>query len=126
MYHCHLHFYLTGCQSDVFETIKEMSPLEHFTHEFSESESPKAADMALADVVFADLRGMDAGEWLRELLAGKPEKAELILIADRGQMGLLEDSLFQVKDIWVMPMTEQELRFRIFRWQQGCKMSKDF
>lgn len=38
MYHCYTRFYLLGSQSQVFKTIKEMPPLEHFTHEFYESD----------------------------------------------------------------------------------------
>lgn len=36
MYHCHIHFYLVGGLCREFEIIKEMPPLEHFTHEFFE------------------------------------------------------------------------------------------
>ena len=32
----------------------------------------------------------------------------------------------EIKDIWMLPMSEAEIRFRFSRWQQICKMSKDF
>lgn len=41
MYHCHIHFYLTGHRRELFDAVKGMAPLEHFTHEFSESDIPE-------------------------------------------------------------------------------------
>ena len=41
MYHCRVRFYLLGGQCEIFETVKEMSPLEHFTHEYLESDEPQ-------------------------------------------------------------------------------------
>lgn len=48
MYHCHILFYLIGYQHKVFETVKEMSPLTHFSHEFLESDKPEEALAAKA------------------------------------------------------------------------------
>ena len=33
MYHCHVRFYFTGAQPELFAPLKEMPPLEAFTHE---------------------------------------------------------------------------------------------
>lgn len=126
MYHCHVHFYLTGHQHKVFEIIKEMSPLEHFTHEFTENDKPDAKLAAQADVILADLRDMDAKEALRPLLKGKKEEAEIILLADKDQILFLTDDMPKIKDIWRMPMSEEEMKFHFLRWQQTYKMSKDF
>ncbi len=41
MYHCHIHFYLVGGLCREFEIIKEMPPLEHFTHEFLRVDSQR-------------------------------------------------------------------------------------
>lgn len=59
MYHCNVHFYLAGHQRKLFEIIKGMSPLAHFTHEFSESSRPDADLAAKADVILADLQDME-------------------------------------------------------------------
>ncbi|MDE6675468.1 MAG: PAS domain S-box protein, partial [Acetatifactor sp.] len=32
----------------------------------------------------------------------------------------------EIKDIWMLPISEEELRFRFLRWQQTCKMEKDY
>lgn len=56
MYHCRIQFYLTGHKNSVFEIIKAMPPLEHFTHEFIESEGPREDMAANADVILADVQ----------------------------------------------------------------------
>lgn len=126
MYHCHIHFYFMGQPCRVFEMIKEMPALEHFSHEFLESERPEGALTAKADVIVADLQDMDVKQGVRALITGKSKEAQLILLADQSQIALLEDDLPKINDIWVYPMSDQEIRFRILRWQQNFKMSKDF
>ncbi|NDO71580.1 response regulator [Schaedlerella arabinosiphila] len=126
MYHCNVHFYLAGHQRKVFEIIKGMSPLAHFTHVFSESIRPDPELAARADVILADLQDVDVLEAVPKLLSAKGSEAELILLADRDQILLLTDKLPEIKDIWTMPMSDEEIRFRFLRWQQTCKMSKDF
>ncbi len=126
MYRCHINFYYIGRQRKVLEIIKEMPPLEHFTHSFLESGGPDMALAVQADVVFADLQGMDAREALPDILKCKGADAELILLAENGQFPFLAEALPEAKDVWVMPMAEEEVRFRFLRWQQGSKMAKDF
>lgn len=126
MYHCHIHFYLAGRQNRVFEIIKESSPLMNFTHEFSESEKPVDDLAAKADVIIVNLQNLKAKEMLPALLSDADTKKELILLAEPNQIPSLKGFLEQVKDIWTMPMEEDEIRFRFLRWQQTCKMSKDF
>ncbi len=126
MYHCNVLFYLTGHQRRVFEIIKQMSPLANFTHEFSESVRPDPALAAKADVILADLQDMDVLEAVETLLLAMRGEAELILFVDKDQTLLLTDKLARIRDIWTMPMSDEEIKFRFLRWQQTCKMSKDF
>ncbi|MCI9584418.1 response regulator [Clostridiaceae bacterium] len=125
MYHCHIRIYLTGHERRMADMLKEMPPLEHFTHEFSESDEPDEALASGADVILADVRDMDAKKALGVLCASRKEEAELIVIADKAQIPLLAGALPDIKDIWTAPMSGEELRFRFLRWQQGCKMSRD-
>ena len=125
MYHCHIHFYLIGLKNRAFEMIKEMHPLENFTHEFSESEQFEEKMAVKADVIFAFLQDVDVKEALQTIGAGKKQEAELILLADKEQMQLMSGLLSEVKDIWTLPMTDEEISFRILRWQQACKSQKD-
>ena len=126
MYHCQIHFYLIGYRCTMFENIKEMSPLEHFTHEFYESDEPEEALAAKADVIMADIRNLNVKETMQMLALVKKQEAELIVLAGKEQIVHLSDNLSMIKDIWMVPMADEEVRFRFLRWQQNYKMSKDY
>ena len=124
MYHCHVHFYYTGYQSDVFEVMKQMPPLKGFTHEFAVSEELEES-AGKADVIFADLRNRDVHSTLEKLTSVKKKDTELILLAEGEQIWLLEDSLFLVNDVWMFPMPKMEIEFRFLKWQQAYNRGKD-
>ncbi len=126
MYHCHIHFYLTGGQEGLFHSIKEAPAPEHFTHSFSESAVPQRELAAKADVILACIEGMDVEEALGALLTDKRQDAQLILLADSAQIGQLSSALPHIRDIWTLPMSEEELSFRFLRWLSTYKMEKDF
>lgn len=126
MYHYHLQFYLVGCQNKIFHTIKEISPLEGFTHTFIESELADVSLGACADVIFADLESMDAREAVKVLASAKRKDAVFIALADQEQIGLLAEEMRKLTDIWKLPMTKEEVRFRFLRWQQNYKREKNF
>lgn len=126
MYHCHIRFYLAGSSCKAFETIKEMPPLPYFTHEFLQSSCPESALTQEADVILADLSCPDVKENLQILVENKKDGSELIVLAGESALGLLEDRLSEIKDIWTMPMSDKEVSFRFLRWQQTFKMSRDF
>ena len=119
MYHCHLWFYLIGHHSELFKPLKEMSPLESFSHGFWEGVKPDESLAKKADVIFADLRGMDEAESIRMLTEWKKPEAELILLADKQQAAVLGEKLFDATDLWSLPMSEEELSFHFLRWQQS-------
>ena len=127
MYHCQVCFYMITSQNELFTTLKQISPLSNFTHEYLQSAEADAAMTERADVILADVRQMHVDEMLTFLLSHKKKEAELILLADKEQTELLaakEDA--EIADIWVMPLSEAELRFRLIRWQKTYKMGKDF
>ena len=126
MYHCHVSFYLAGRPCRAFEIAKEMQPLEYFTHEFVWSGEFEEALAGQANVVFANLEGLPGEEALRILSGDGFAKAELILLADSGQIPFLKDILPRVQDLWPEAMSEEEIRFRFLKWQQKCKTDKDF
>ncbi len=125
MYHCRLQIYLTGRQRDVLGVIREMPPLERFSCGYLESDEPEATPAAQADLILADLRGLDIPAALKTLCANKRPDAQLIVLAEGEQFPLLADSLEQIRDIWTLPMSEAEIRFRFSRWQQACRERKD-
>ncbi len=126
MYHCHIRFCFAGRRQELFEPLREMPPLEAFSHEFLEE---AAETLETADAVFADLSGQDtlASAW--ELLARKQPEARLVLLAEKEQAAELAaglgNSLSQVDDIWVLPLGGEELRFRFLRWQRQYKEHMD-
>lgn len=126
MYHCHMHLYFAGCQIKIVETIKDMKPLEQFTHTFMESDGLDETMAAEADVIWLGLQGMDVRKAVQTMIRAKREETELIVLADRDQVPFLSEELPQIKDVWIMPMEDEELRFRFLRWQQACKLSKDY
>ena len=128
MYRCHIHFYLIGHSHRVFELIKEMSPMEHFTHEFFESEEYEKSLADRADVILADFQESDIKEAVKTLTADNKGRTEIILLAQQEQIvPLMEQGLCgDIKDIWTLPMSDGEIRFRFLKWQESCKMSKDF
>lgn len=125
MYHCQLRFFFLGSQTKMFEQIKNISPLEHFTHDFLESSAIDEAMVSAADVIFADLHGMDTTAAVSQLISKKKQDAQLIILADKEQIAALTDHLPQIHDIWTLPMSDEELRFRFQRWQQAYKAGKD-
>ena len=125
MYHCHVRFYLAGGQCGIFEIVRSMPPLEHFTHEFLEN-GEEASLAGQADVILALLPAGREQQAVQTLLVGKRPEAALIVLAESGQISLLTEFLPELEDIWTLPMQEEEVRFRFHRWQQGCKRDKDF
>ncbi|MCI9490569.1 MAG: response regulator [Dorea sp.] len=125
MYHCHVHFHLTGRPCRAFEIIKEVSPFEHFAHEFSESERPGNSLMTGVDVILANVCGTDGEAVLKELVSVRPDAAELIVLAGREQMTSLNGYFLEIKDIWMTPASDEEIAFRFKRWQEMFRMGKD-
>lgn len=126
MYHCHVRLYFFGKQQQMFHQLKEMSPPEHFTYEFAQSDSPEKELSSAADFILADLQGMDASKTLETLTSWKKDESELIVLVDKTQIETLTTHLSDITDIWTLPMSETELRFRFLRWQQAYKMRVDY
>ena len=124
MYHCHTQFYLIGRHMDRLRTLREIPAPERFTHVFSESEEPRADLAGAADVILADLEGLDSGAVIRVLPADR--SVELILIAGEEQAErLMEDLPACVSDIWPGPLSDRALRFRFLKWQEEYRLRRE-
>lgn len=129
MYHCHINFLFLGSEHRLFQQIEDLPPLEHFTHEYFESRISSKTQLSKGDVILADLSGTDAVQVVRTLLSGKRHDAELIVLADKEQfaaMTSIPGCLSAVYDIWTLPLSDEELKFRFTKWQQHYKMRKDY
>ncbi len=116
MYHCQLHINLMGQPCRAYEIIRKLPPMEHFTHVFQDSE---------ADVVFVNLQEADARDMMGKVVSGLSEKTELIVLAQQEQKKEIFEYLPVVSDLWTLPMDEEELMFRILKWQQACKKTRE-
>lgn len=125
MYHCHIQIYLVGSQCDIWESMKEKTSLEHFTHTFLESEEPDEMLTARADAIFVNLQAGDTQKILRMLKAYKKKETELILLVRKDQVEDLTDSRLEAEDLWEMPMSEKEFGFRFHRWRRIYKLKRD-
>lgn len=128
MYTCCLHIYISGHPTHTFDVIKRMPSLVNFIHIFSESDEPDADLASKADLIIADLSNADLHHTVQILLQNRRDEAQIILLADKKQMQLLcsDPILKDIADIWITPMSDDETRFRFLRWQQTCKMSRDY
>ncbi len=125
MYHCRIQFYFTGEPCRAFDMIKEITPYTNFTHEYTWSKQMNPDAAAAADVILSNLEGVRADEAVRALLGAKRAETQLILLLDKSQMDSITDSFCEIKDMWTVPVTDAEIRFRYERWRQDYKMSKD-
>lgn len=127
MYNCSAHFYLFSHKNQIQKIIKEIPSLPHFAHFFTESDSLDAELIKDADVIIADLQDMDIAGSMKLIASCRKENAEVIICVDKRQTDeLMESDLSDIADIWILPLSEKELRFRFFRWQQKYKMLMDF
>ena len=126
MYHCHLDFYCVGRHPEIYDIIREMPPLEAFTHSFilTGELAPHLAERV--DVILADIRDTDGEELLRTMLFSRRVHPELILLAEHRQVAHMSRYLDGIQDIWIMPMTDEELRFRFLKWQENYKLRTDY
>lgn len=103
-----------------------MPPLAHFTHEFFESDTPIKDLVLKADVILANLKDIPNKELLQYLAQTKHANTKLILLSEKDQFHYLTDILPSLYDIWTLPMSEEEICFHFLRFQQTCKIEKDF
>ena len=75
MYHCHIQFYLVGQGRGIFDRVRAVPPLDCFSHSFCVALEADPDLAAKADVILADLRGMDAPAAVRALLSGSRKEA---------------------------------------------------
>lgn len=87
-------------RADVFAPLEDMPAPEAFTYSFVHSLTPAPEEAAQADVILSDL-------------------------LDAEDAPVLTDCLDGVCDIWPAVMGEAELRFRLRRWQEAVRMSRE-
>ncbi len=116
MYHCRMQFYFAGVSDEFRRTIKDIDPPENFEYEFVD-------DITGADVIFADLSAFSSVAELRGLLANVKvyndtgEHADIIIICRKDDSVFVEELSF-ANDVWFLPLSDDEIRFRFGRCQR--------
>ena len=126
MYHCQIHFYMSGSSCRTFEIIKELTPYKNYTHYYEQSENIDPLLLSKADLILVNLQGVDGQEALHEIFLEKRPQAELILIVEKDQIESIRESLPYITDIWTLPLSDDEIRFRCSKWQQAYREKNDF
>ncbi|MBD5129734.1 MAG: response regulator [Ruminococcaceae bacterium] len=125
MYHCRIKFYLTGSRPEIYTIIKGFAPPENYTYEFIESEKPSPADIAAADVIFADFSDYSSAEELKSAFKDMKPMAEMVLIAEKDPFFSEPADMPFVRDVWTLPLSENEIKFRFARNQERYKHRMD-
>ena len=124
MYHCRIRFYFTGRRPDIYTIIKGFAPPDNFEYDFIESDKPDPADIAAANVIFADYSNYASVEELKNTFTGMKQNAELVILAEK-DADIFSSDLSFVKDVWTLPLSENEIRFRFVRCQERFKYEVD-
>ncbi len=126
MYHRDINFYLVGNRCNELEIVKKMAPLDKFRYKFEESSNVEVSKVLNANVIILNLVNVDTTKILSQVLSNKKETSQLIILTNQEGIISLGENIWEIKDIWLMPMLEQEIEFRFRRWQEDYKLSKDF
>ncbi|MDE7229764.1 MAG: response regulator [Oscillospiraceae bacterium] len=113
MYHCRILIHLAGVLKHISEVIRATPFPKEFTVEFSEGELADAGAAAGADIIIAQAdNGGGIADTIKAFCAAKKSDGELIVMAPSGT-DLFSDEFSGISNVWNLPVTDQELRFRL-------------
>lgn len=126
MYHCEVCFYFVGCDNNLIQIIRAMTPPARFTFKFEENDTLSEASAGKADVILMNINAAGAAD-LNMLLSCKKADSEIILLTDKEHAAALTDNdLSEISDLWTLPLTDNEISFHFSKWLKTYKMRKDF
>ncbi len=122
MYHCKILIHLAGNCGSISEIIKSAKFPKEFTVNFSEGALSDLAAAAAADVIIAK---SDNSEEIikaaKAICAVKKPECEFVVLAPLGTP-LYSDEFSGISNVWDLPITEPELRFRFSRMLRFIQM----
>lgn len=124
MYHCRICFYFIGRRREIYTIIKGFDPLDNFTYDFIESERPDPVKISAANVIFTEYSDYRSVDELKNTFENKKQNTQLILLADK-QADIFSDSLSFINDVWSLPLSEGETRFRFAKYLAHYKFMAD-
>lgn len=128
MYHCNIHISFWNVSSEIRNTIKEMEPAPQFFHQVVDSNLPQVLQLKKADFILADLHQYAGDEQagIEFLLNHKKEDSDLILCVEKSQVeSVLSLAGAEITDIWILPLSAEEVKFHFRKWQENKKVQKD-
>lgn len=128
MYHCNIHISFWNVSSEIRNTIKEMKPMPQFFHQVVDSNLPQVLQLKKADFILADLHQYAGDEQagIEFLLNHKKEDSDLILCVEKSQVeSVLSLAGAEITDIWILPLSAEEVKFHFRKWQENKKVQKD-
>lgn len=128
MYHCNIHISFWNVSSEIRNTIKEMEPVPQFFHQVVDSNLPQVIQLKKADFILADLHQYAGDEQagIEFLLNHKKEDSDLILCVEKSQVeSVLSLAGAEITDIWILPLSAEEVKFHFRKWQENKKVQKD-
>ncbi|MBD5647618.1 MAG: response regulator [Desulfovibrio sp.] len=114
MYDRTIRFSFIGCPEHVVEVLRAVAPLPGFRHEVVDA--PAGADVVLA--------GPGAGASALAALEREAPRALLVLLPEAGEE-VPEGLLAAARDIWRLPMPDNELRFHFTRLLEQVREDRE-
>lgn len=121
MYHCNVNFCFWGCTEKMIGIIQSIPVPNHFFYKFTIGS--QTDDIADADIVFLKT---DHASDLNNIISAKSPETQIILLTSKENFCKFGGCLADISDIWTIPLSEEELRFRFIRWQNNYKLSVDY
>lgn len=119
MYHCNLKIHLLG-EGIELACLQEVEPPERITCSFA------AYAAATEESLCCDILIMDLGGRAADILPRVPPKARVILCAEAGEMGRLQEAAGgRCADFWLKPFSPAFAAARFGRLLGAIKMEKD-
>jgi len=120
MYHCRLRLYFVNIPDDIFRVIKDVKPPKNFSFDFVRGDKPDMTEIARANVIFANYSDFPDFNVLKETFSAKHEMSVAVLFAESSSDIFSHDLPF-VRDVWMLPPDENEIRFRFVRFMDECR-----
>ena len=128
MYHCNIHFNLIGNACVEFRTIRQIAPLHKFIHKFVEDETAVKEHILSSNVIIVNLvnRDLKTDDIVNVIFSNKREATQVVALVRQDQIPAINGNIWKLQELWIAPMSEQEVEYRFTRWQEQFKVSKEF
>lgn len=128
MYRCNLQIFFWNVNESMQRTIEESKSFPRFEHHATDSNASQLLQLKEADIVIADLHNYAGNEksTVDFLLTYRKKNSDFVVCVNKEQIDIVIALAGEnLADIWILPMSEGEIRFRFFQLQKKQKLQKD-